>query len=46
LGIKFSPIRLYCLAKGKVIATQITEAGFEYVTGGYDDGGEIFRKRK
>lgn len=27
-------------------ATTLIEAGFEYVTGEYDDGGKIFRKRK
>ena len=27
-------------------ACTLTEAGFEYVTGEYGDGGKIFRKRK
>jgi len=27
-------------------ACGLVEAGFEYVTGNYDDGGKIFRKRK
>ena len=27
-------------------ATELIEAGFEYVTGEYDDGGKLFRKRK
>jgi len=27
-------------------ATQLIEAGFEYVTGEYNDGGKLFRKRK
>ncbi|NIR87294.1 hypothetical protein GWO13_06880 [Candidatus Bathyarchaeota archaeon] len=27
-------------------ACQLVEAGFEYVTGDYSDGGKIFRKRK
>jgi hypothetical protein len=27
-------------------ARNLIEAGFEYVTGEYDDGGKIFRKRK
>jgi len=27
-------------------ATALIEAGFEYVTGDYSDGGKIFRKRK
>lgn len=27
-------------------ACSLIEAGFEYVTGNYDDGGKIFRKRK
>lgn len=27
-------------------ATSLVEAGFEYVTGEYNDGGKIFRKRK
>lgn len=27
-------------------ARKLIEAGFEYVTGDYDDGGKIFRKRK
>jgi len=27
-------------------ACQLVEAGFEYVTGDYHDGGKIFRKRK
>lgn len=27
-------------------AVSLTEAGFEYVTGDYNDGGKIFRKRK
>lgn len=27
-------------------ACKLVEAGFEYVTGDYDDGGKIFRKRK
>ena len=27
-------------------ATELIELGFEYVTGEYDDGGKIFRKRK
>ncbi len=26
-------------------ASQLVEVGFEYVTGEYDDGGKIFRKR-
>jgi hypothetical protein len=27
-------------------AAALTEVGFEYVTGEYNDGGKIFRKRK
>jgi len=27
-------------------ACTLTEAGFEYITGEYNDGGKIFRKRK
>ncbi len=27
-------------------AAELIEAGFEYVTGEYDDGGKLFRKRK
>ena len=27
-------------------ACELIEAGFEYVTGEYHDGGKIFRKRK
>jgi hypothetical protein len=27
-------------------ACELVKVGFEYVTGGYTDGGEIFRKRK
>jgi hypothetical protein len=27
-------------------ACELIEAGFEYVTGDYEDGGKIFRKRK
>jgi len=27
-------------------ACSLVEVGFEYVTGDYDDGGKIFRKRK
>ena len=27
-------------------ATELIEAGFEYVTGEYDDGGKLFRKQK
>jgi len=27
-------------------ATRLVEVGFEYVTGEYDDGSKIFRKRK
>jgi len=27
-------------------ACRLIEVGFEYVTGEYDDGGKIFRKRK
>jgi hypothetical protein len=27
-------------------ATTLVEAGFEYITGEYNDGGKIFRKRK
>lgn len=27
-------------------ATKLIEVGFEYVTGDYNDGGKIFRKRK
>jgi len=27
-------------------AVKLVEVGFEYVTGDYDDGGKIFRKRK
>ena len=27
-------------------ACELIEAGFEYVTGEYNDGGKIFRKRK
>jgi hypothetical protein len=27
-------------------AKALIELGFEYVTGEYDDGGKIFRKRK
>jgi len=27
-------------------ARKLVEAGFEYVTGEYSDGGKIFRKRK
>jgi hypothetical protein len=27
-------------------ACKLVEAGFEYVTGEYNDGGKIFRKRK
>jgi len=27
-------------------ATELVEAGFEYVTGEYMDGGKLFRKRK
>ncbi len=27
-------------------ACELTESGFEFVTGEYNDGGKIFRKRK
>ena len=27
-------------------ACKLTDVGFDYVTGEYDDGGKIFRKRK
>jgi hypothetical protein len=27
-------------------AIELIEAGFEYVTGEYNDGGKLFRKRK
>jgi RecB family endonuclease NucS len=33
-------------AKNVAEATGLIEAGFEYVTGEYNDGGKIFRKRK
>ncbi len=29
-----------------IIAATLTESGFEYVTGEYNDGGKIFRKHK
>jgi len=34
------------IAKDMEEAKELVEAGFEYVTGEYDDGGKIFRKRK
>jgi len=34
------------VAKNVEDACKLTEAGFEYVTGEYNDGGKIFRKRK
>jgi integrase len=34
------------VAKNVAEATSLVEVGFEYVTGEYDDGGKIFRKRK
>ena len=34
------------IAKNVEDATQLIEAGFEYVTGEYMDGGKLFRKRK
>jgi len=34
------------VAKDANQATELIEAGFEYVTGEYDDGGKLFRKRK
>jgi len=34
------------VARNTKEACELVEAGFEYVTGEYDDGGKIFRKRK
>jgi hypothetical protein len=34
------------VADGVEKAYKLIEAGFEYVTGEYSDGGKIFRKRK
>jgi integrase len=34
------------VAKNAEEACRLTESGFEYVTGEYNDGGKIFRKRK
>jgi hypothetical protein len=34
------------VAKDSEQATELIESGFEYVTGEYDDGGKLFRKRK
>jgi len=34
------------IAKNVKEACELVEAGFEYVTGEYEDGGKIFRKRK
>ena len=34
------------VARNAKEACELVEAGFEYVTGEYDDGGKIFRKRK
>jgi hypothetical protein len=34
------------VAEGLEEACDLVEAGFEYVTGEYRDGGKIFRKRK
>lgn len=34
------------LAKDVGEACGLVEAGFQYVTGQYEDGGKIFRKRK
>lgn len=34
------------LARDAQEACKLTESGFEYVTGEYDDGGKLFRKRK
>ena len=34
------------VAKDVDEACELVEAGFQYVTGEYDDGGKIFRKRK
>lgn|GEM_PF-2482088 len=34
------------VAKNSDKAAELIEAGFEYVTGEYGDGGKLFRKRK
>ena len=34
------------IAKNTKDASELVQVGFEYVTGEYDDGGKIFRKRK
>jgi hypothetical protein len=34
------------LAKNAQDATKFIELGFEYVTGEYDDGGKLFKKKK
>jgi hypothetical protein len=34
------------IAKNVEDATPLIEAGFEYVTGEYIDGGKLFKKRK
>jgi len=34
------------VAKNVEEAKKLVKVGFEYVTGEYDDGGKIFRKRK
>jgi len=34
------------VAKNSEEVCQLIEVGFEYVTGEYNDGGKIFRKRK
>jgi len=34
------------VAKNVEKACKLVEAGFEYLTGEYEDGGKIFRKRK
>lgn len=38
--------RVHRRARDVEEAKELVEAGFEYVTGEYDDGGKIFRKRK
>jgi hypothetical protein len=36
----------YEIAETTEQAKELIEKGFEYVTGQYDDGGKLFRKRK
>jgi hypothetical protein len=35
-----------CVAKSVEESCKLVQVGFEYVTGEYNDGGKIFRKRK